>query len=59
MFKHLQYLQFDSFVADIGLYLSCFSTGIKPSTHILQNIGCKYLVCSSEQAPLSEMLWDH
>ena len=26
MFKHLR---FDSFVADIGLYLSCFSTGIK------------------------------
>ena len=26
MFKHLQ---FDSFVAEIGLFLSCFSTGIK------------------------------
>ena len=28
-FVMLKHLQFDSFVADIGLYLSCFSTGIK------------------------------
>ena len=49
MFKHLSW--FDSFVADIGLHLSCFSTGIK-SVHALYKTRCKNLVCSIEQTPL-------